>query len=59
MSGPGSSGARRSARLVAAALACVGDLTEASALMDDLVARANDVGLYTDDPNSAYFTLAL
>ena len=33
---------------LAAAVACVGDVREATQLMDDLVERANDVGLYAE-----------
>ncbi|WP_441784003.1 glycoside hydrolase family 15 protein [Leifsonia sp. 2TAF2] len=39
------------------ALACVGDVTEASTLMDDLIGRANDVGLYAEmmDADGAFW----
>lgn len=42
---------------LAAALACVGDLPAATGLMDDLVARANDVGLYAEmmDDDGAFW----
>ncbi|MDR6972544.1 glycoside hydrolase family 15 protein [Leifsonia shinshuensis] len=33
---------------LAAALACVGDVADATSVMDDLVGRANDVGLYAE-----------